>query len=516
MARYLMALDQGTTSSRAVLYDRQCRPAAMVQREIRQIYPRPGWVEHDPWEIWETQLAVAREAISQAGAAGSEIAAIGITNQRETTLLWDRATGQPLANAIVWQCRRTAERCELLRQGGHEGLVHERTGLLLDPYFAATKLEWLLDELPGSRARAERGEICFGTVDTWLIYQLSGGKVHATDPSNASRTLLYNISTLEWDQDLLRLFGVPPTVLPVVVDSSGVCGQTVPELFGHAIPLAGIAGDQQAALFGQGCSLRGMAKNTYGTGSFLLMNTGEAAPKECEGLLRTVAWRMDGVTTYALEGSVFASGAAVQWLRDGLHIISHAADSEEVARTVPDAGGVYMVPAFAGLGAPYWDPYARGALLGLTRGTTRAHVVRAALEAIAYQTRDVMELMERCAGVKIAELRVDGGAVGNQFLMQFQADMLGVPVQVPQIREVTSLGAALLAGLAVGWWDGLEDVGRLWREARRYVPMMPPSERERLYGGWRHAVARCRGWLSGLGEPPPLPVGPGRSGMGEP
>src|SRR5690606_24989595 len=430
-----------TTSSRAILFDREGRVVAVAQQEFRQRYPQPGWVEHDPEEIWATQLATAQQVLNQAGVSPADVAAIGITNQRETTVLWDRTTGKPVAPAIVWQDRRTAGMCDALKAEGAEAVVREKTGLVLDPYFSATKIAWLLDNVPGLRARAERGEIAFGTIDSWLVYRLTGGRVHATDYSNASRTMLLNIHTLAWDDELLALFGrIPKAILPQVLPSSHIYGETDPALLGAPIPIGGIAGDQQAALFGQTCFDAGMAKNTYGTGSFLLLNTGTRPVASRNGLLTTVAWGVGGQVSYALEGSVFVTGAAVQWLRDGLGIIASAAETEALALSVEDTGGVYLVPAFAGLGAPYWDPYARGIPVGITRGTTRAHVVRAALEAIAYQTVDVMQAMEQDAGVPLRALRVDGGAAVNDFLMQFQADLLNVPVERPAVTETTALG----------------------------------------------------------------------------
>ncbi len=494
---YVLALDQGTTSSRAILFDHRGRVVAVAQREFRQMYPRPGWVEHDPEEIWFTQLSTAREALQRAGVAAADVAAIGITNQRETTVLWDRATGTPVAPAIVWQDRRTAGMCDALKAQAAESLVRAKTGLVLDPYFSATKVAWLLDNVAGLRARAERGEIAFGTVDAWLVYRLTGGRVHATDYSNASRTLFFNIHTLSWDDELLELFGrVPRAVLPEVKPSSAIYGATAPDLLGAAIPIGGIAGDQQAALFGQACFEVGMAKNTYGTGSFLLLNTGAKPVASEHGLLTTVAWGMGGEVTYALEGSVFVTGAAVQWLRDGLGLITNAAETEALANSVPDTGGVYLVPAFTGLGAPYWDPYARGALVGITRGTTRAHIVRAALEAIAYQTCDVMRAMEQDAGVPLRALRVDGGAAVNNLLMQFQSDVLGVPVERPAVTETTALGAAYLAGLAAGVWQSQDEIRAQWHLDRRFEPAMEADRREQLLAGWRRAVERSLGWAA--------------------
>lgn len=494
---YVLALDQGTTSSRAILFDHRGRVVAVAQREFRQMYPRPGWVEHDPEEIWFTQLSTAREALQRAGVAAADVAAIGITNQRETTVLWDRATGTPVAPAIVWQDRRTAGMCDALKAQAAESLVRAKTGLVLDPYFSATKVAWLLDNVAGLRARAERGEIAFGTVDAWLVYRLTGGRVHATDYSNASRTLFFNIHTLSWDDELLELFGrVPRAVLPEVKPSSAIYGATAPDLLGAAIPIGGIAGDQQAALFGQACFEVGMAKNTYGTGSFLLLNTGAKPVASQHGLLTTVAWGLGGEVTYALEGSVFVTGAAVQWLRDGLGLITNAAETEALANSVPDTGGVYLVPAFTGLGAPYWDPYARGALVGITRGTTRAHIVRAALEAIAYQTCDVMRAMEQDAGVPLRALRVDGGAAVNNLLMQFQSDVLGVPVERPAVTETTALGAAYLAGLAAGVWQSQDEIRAQWHLDRRFEPAMEADRREQLLAGWRRAVERSLGWAA--------------------
>ncbi|HEY8418453.1 MAG TPA: glycerol kinase GlpK [Limnochordales bacterium] len=495
--RWVLALDQGTTSSRAILFDEQGRAVAIAQQPFRQHYPRPGWVEHDPEEIWATQLGTARGVLAQAGVAPEDVAAIGISNQRETTVLWERATGRPVAPAIVWQDRRTAGMCDALKGQGAEALVREKTGLVLDPYFSATKIAWLLDNVTGLRARAERGEIAFGTIDSWLVYRLTGGRVHATDHSNASRTMLFNIHTLAWDEELLELFGrVPRAILPQVLPSSHIYGETDRNLLGAPIPIGGIAGDQQAALFGQACFDAGMAKNTYGTGSFLLMNTGDQPVASQHGLLTTVAWGVDGRVSYALEGSVFVTGAAVQWLRDGLGIIGNAAETQALALSVPDTGGVYLVPAFTGLGAPYWDPYARGLLIGITRGTTRAHVARAALEAIAYQTVDVVRAMEQDAGVPLRALRVDGGAAVNDFLMQFQADVLNVPVERPGVTETTALGAAYLAGLAAGVWQSRDDIRSRWHLDRRFEPAMEDARRTELLSGWRRAVERSLGWAT--------------------
>ena len=494
MGRYVLALDQGTTSSRAILFDHGGRVVAVKNQEFRQIYPRPGWVEHDPYDIWHSQLQVAREVMQMAGVGPGDIAAIGITNQRETTLVWDRATGDPLHNAIVWQDRRTADLCGRIKDQGQEALFREKTGLVVDPYFSGTKIAWLLDNVPGLRARAERGEVAFGTVDTWLIWKLTGGRVHATDYSNASRTLIFNIHTCDWDDELLGILGIPRAMLPEARPSSGVYGETDPAVLDGAIPIAGVAGDQQAALFGQACFSPGMAKNTYGTGCFMLMNTGRRAVPSQKGLLTTIAWGVDGTVEYALEGSIFIAGAVVQWLRDELKIIQHAAETEPLARSVSDTGGVYLVPAFVGLGAPYWDPYARGTIVGITRGTGRAHLARAALESIAYQTRDVLGAMEADSGLTLSALRVDGGAVVNDFLMQFQADVLGVPVDRPVVNETTALGAAYLAGLAVGFWKSREEIEQFWQRDRRFEPAMPEDVRERLYAGWRRAVERAKGW----------------------
>ncbi|RTI38238.1 glycerol kinase, partial [Thermus scotoductus] len=446
--KYLLALDQGTTSSRAILFSLEGRPVAMAQREFRQLYPRPGWVEHDPLEIWESQLGVAQEALRQAGVEAREVVALGLTNQRETTLVFERGTGRPLYNAIVWQDRRTASLCQELKAQGLEPLFRERTGLLLDPYFSGTKLAWLLENVPGLRGKAERGEALFGTVDTWLLYRLTGGKVHATDLSNASRTLLFNLHTLSWDEELLEVFRVPRAMLPEVRPSDGDFGETLPELFGRAIPIRGVLGDQQAALFGQAALERGEGKCTYGTGAFLLLNTGERPVPSPKGLLSTVAWSVRGKVSYALEGSVFMAGAVVGWLQ-GLGLIRESAEVEALAREVADSGGVYLVPAFTGLGAPYWDPYARGAILGLTRGTTKAHLARAALEGVAFQMVDVVRTMEE-AGTPLKELRVDGGMVENALFLQIQADLLGVPVLRPKVTETTALGAALMAGVGAG------------------------------------------------------------------
>jgi glycerol kinase len=492
--RYVLALDQGTTSSRAIAFDAAGGVRATAQAEFRQIFPQPGWVEHDAEEIWRSQLEVAREAIANARARPRDIAAIGITNQRETTILWDRATGAPVANAIVWQDRRTADECARLKRDGHEPRVAARTGLVLDPYFSGTKLAWLLEHVPGARARAEAGELAFGTVDSWLVWKLTGGRLHVTDPSNASRTLLYDIGRGAWADELLALFRVPAAVLPEVRPSSAVLGETDPRLFGSPIPIAGIAGDQQAALFGQACHAPGMAKNTYGTGCFMLLHTGDARVASRHGLVTTRAASATDRAEYALEGSVFIAGAVVQWLRDGLGLIRSSRDVEPLAASVPDSGGVHLVPAFAGLGAPHWDAYARGAMLGVTRGTTAGHLARAALESIAFQSAEVLAAMQRDAGEALAELRVDGGATANDLLMQFQADLLGVPVARPRVLETTALGAAYLAGLATGVWAGADEIAAQWRRERVFEPRMSRDEAESRLAGWLRAVERAKGW----------------------
>jgi glycerol kinase len=498
MAQYVLALDQGTTSSRAILFDGDGQPAHVAQREFPQIFPAPGLVEHDPEAIWESQLATARDAIARAGIGARDIAAIGITNQRETTIVWERTTGRPIYNAIVWQSRLTAPVCDELIRRGLADVVRAKTGLVIDPYFSGTKLKWLLDNIPGARERAARGELLFGTVDTFLIWRLSGGMAHVTDFSNASRTLLFNIHTLDWDDDLLRELDVPRAMLPHVLPSSFEYARTEPSLFGASIPIAGDAGDQQAATFGQACFRPGMVKNTYGTGCFMLLNTGEQPRASQNGLLTTIGWALGSAEqpriTYALEGSVFIAGAAVQWLRDGLGIIAQSVDVEKLAASVPDAGGVYVVPAFVGLGAPYWDARARGGILGLTRGSTAAHVARAVIESMAYQTRDVLEAMQADAGLALQAVRVDGGASINDILMQFQADQLGVPVQRPTVRETTALGAAYLAGLAAGFWRDQEELASHWTLDREFTPATPAAERTRLYAGWRKAVSRVRDW----------------------
>jgi glycerol kinase len=497
MTTYVLALDQGTTSSRAILFDRRGALVATAQKEFRQLFPQPGWVEHDAGEIWSTQLACAQNVLRESGAQPSDIAAVGITNQRETVVLWDRASGAPIANAIVWQDRRTAERCAELRAAGVEERVRARTGLVIDPYFSATKLGWLLDHVPGARSRAERGELAFGTVDSWLIWNLTAGREHVTDVSNASRTLLLDLETLDWDDELLAIFGIPRAVLPRVTGSSEVVGRTVESLFGAPIPIAGIAGDQQAATFGQACFTPGMAKNTYGTGAFLLMNVGPSPQPSANRLLATAGWKLnDGSRAYMLEGSVFVAGAVVQWLRDGLGLFANSDDVEALARQVPDAGGVSLVPAFVGLGAPHWDPEARGTMIGLTRGTTKAHVARAALESIAFQSFDVLEAMQRDAARPLTELRVDGGASKNDLLMQFQADIMGVPVVRPVITETTALGAAYLAGLATGFWSGQEEIAALWMPERRFEPAMDAGRRNAMVAQWRRAVDRSRHWAA--------------------
>ncbi len=496
-ASVLLALDQGTTSSRAILFDRQGRLLAVEQREFAQHFPQPGWVEHDAEEIWHSQLAVAHAVLRRQGLGPRDVAAIGITNQRETTVLWDRATGEPLAPAIVWQDRRTTGACDALRAAGHEPDIQQRTGLVLDAYFSATKLAWLLDHVPGARARAERGELAFGTVDSWLIWRLTGGRVHATDPSNASRTLLFNLHTLDWDDVLLECFRIPRALLPAVRPSSGDFGSCDVAHFGGPIPIAGVAGDQQAATFGQACFREGMAKNTYGTGCFMLMNAGTRPVHSRHRLLGTVGWRLAGqAPVYCLEGSVFMAGATVQWLRDGLQMIRQAAEVEALAASVPDSGDVFLVPAFAGLGAPHWDGHARAALLGMTRGTTRAHIARAALDAIALQSADVFEAMAADAGLPLTELRVDGGASANDLLMQLQADALGVPVLRPRITETTALGAACLAGLAVGVWRDPQEVAGLWRVDRVFEPAVSDDQRQARRARWAQAVARTREWAA--------------------
>ena len=497
MSRYVLALDQGTTSSRAILFDRDGKAAAVAQQEFRQIFPQPGWVEHDPDEIWRSQLACVQQVLKTAGCAVADLAALGITNQRETTLVWERATGKAIANAIVWQDRRTAEFCAMLRASGVEQRVTDKTGLLLDPYFSGTKIAWLLDNVAGARARAERGELAFGTVDAWLMWKLTGGRVHATDVSNASRTLLFSLHTLDWDDELLQLLKVPRSMLPRIVPSSEVIGTTDPELFGGAVKIAGIAGDQQAATFGQACFAPGMAKNTYGTGCFMLMNSGHAPRSSRNRLLCTVGWRLGtkGADTFCLEGSVFVGGAVVQWLRDGLGFFASSGEVEALAAQVPDNGGVYLVPAFAGLGSPHWDPNARGMMIGMTRGTTRAHMARAALESIAFQSAEVLVAMQGDAASPLTELRVDGGAARNDLLMQFQADLVGVPVVRPAVTETTALGAAYLAGLAVGFWSGTDEIASLWRVERRFEPTIAASKRDALLAEWKRAVERAKAWV---------------------
>jgi glycerol kinase len=491
---YILALDQGTTSSRAILFDREGGIKGVAQREFRQIFPQPGWVEHDPLEIWTSQAGVAVEVLAGAGIRARDVAAIGITNQRETTIVWDRRTGDPITNAIVWQDRRTSEACDRLRSDGAETLFRERTGLVLDAYFSGTKLAWILDHVDGARTRAEKGELAFGTVDSWLLWKLTDGRLHITDASNASRTLLFNIHTLQWDDELLRALRVPRRLLPDVRSSSEVYGEVTTALGLESVALGGIAGDQQAALFGQMCTSPGLTKNTYGTGCFMLQNTGARAPLSRHQLVTTVAWTRGGVAEYALEGSVFIGGAVVQWLRDGLGIIRSSSDVEALALSVPDNGDVYCVPAFAGLGAPHWDQYARGVIVGLTRGTTAAHIARAAVESIAFQSADLAEAMQADAGMRLAELRVDGGAARNDLLMQFQSDLIGAPVVRPQITETTAAGAAYLAGLAVGFWKSSDEIAGQWRTERRFEPTMPESRVRELRGRWTQALERAKGW----------------------
>jgi len=494
--QHILALDQGTTSSRAIVFDRAGGVVSSAQREIVQIYPRPGWVEHDPLEIWASQEATAAEAMARAGLSGEDLAAVGVANQRETAILWDRETGKPVHNAIVWQDRRTADACARLRKDGCEPMVTSRTGLRIDPYFSATKLRWLLDNVPGAGERAAAGKLCFGTVDTWLLWQLTGGRLHVTDPSNASRTLLFNIHTGAWDAELLALFGIPRAVLPEVRTSSEVYGEVGRRHFPAGAPIAGIAGDQQAALFGQACFRPGMAKNTYGTGCFLLMNTGDRAVPSTNNLLTTVAWRIADRTEYAIEGSVFTAGAAIQWLRDELRIVATAQEVDALAASVPDAGGAYLVPAFTGLGAPHWDPFARGAFVGITRGTNRAHLCRAVIEAIAFQSADLIGCMERDSGIALHELRVDGGAARSAPLLQFQADLLGVPVVRPRIAETTALGAACLAGLATGFWSGRDEIARTAAGDVEFKPSRDQSVMEEYRRGWTRALACAKGWAS--------------------
>ncbi len=492
--KYILALDQGTTSSRAIIFNHEGGVVASKNQEFEQIYPQPAWVEHNPDEIWSSQLAVAQAVLKQTNLTAADIAAIGITNQRETAVVWDKTTGKPVMNAIVWQDRRTAGFCDQLKAEGWEPKIREKTGLVIDAYFSGTKVKWILDNVPGVRERAERGEVIFGTVDSYLIWRLTGGKVHVTDYSNASRTLLFNIHTLDWDDEVLQRFGIPRAMLPQPKQSSEVYGQADESLFGAAIPIAGDAGDQQAATFGQACFEPGMAKNTYGTGSFMLMNTGEKAEVSKSGLLTTIGWGIGGKVTYCFEGSIFITGAAVQWLRDSLKLIGNASETEALASSVNDTGGVYVVPAFVGLGAPYWDQYARGTIVGLTRGSGRAELTRAVLESTCYQTRDVAEAMEADSGIQLKELRVDGGMVANNWLMQNQADILGVTVQRPVVAETTALGAAYLAGLAVGYWNGLGDVTSNWKVDRVFTPSMDAQTRDKLYRGWQRAVERSRDW----------------------
>jgi glycerol kinase len=493
---HILALDQGTTSSRAIVFDHDGKVRAVAQREFRQIFPRAGWVEHDPREIWSSQQGVATEALAAASLRPRDLVALGITNQRETAIVWDRETGEPVMNAIVWQDRRTAAMCDRLRAEGKESLIREKTGLVIDAYFSGTKVAWILENVPGARERAAAGKLAFGTVDSWLVWNLTGGRLHVTDASNASRTLFFNIHTGEWDDELLELLGVPRSLMPEVRGSSEVYGNATAGSGLEDVKIAGIAGDQQAALFGQACFTPGLSKNTYGTGCFLLQNTGEKAPASRHKLVTTVAWRREGRTAYALEGSVFIAGAVVQWLRDGLGIIQASPDVEPLAASVPDNGGVYLVPAFAGLGAPHWDAYARGTIVGITRGTTGGHIARAALESIAYQVADLAEAMQADSGVPLAELRADGGAAANDLLMQFQADLLGAPVLRPAVTETTALGAAYLAGLATGFWKTSAEVARQWKVERRFEPKMARDRAGELRARWRQALERSRGWES--------------------
>jgi glycerol kinase len=496
MSTYILSLDQGTTSSRAIIFDKNGSIISVAQKEFRQIFPQPGWVEHDPNEIWSTQLGVAAEAISKAGLSVENIAAIGITNQRETTVVWERATGKPIYNAIVWQDRRTAAFCDELKAKGTDKIIQQKTGLIIDAYFSGTKVKWILDNVEGAREKAHKGDLCFGTIDSWLLWNLTKGKIHATDVSNASRTLLFNIHTLQWDGELEKIFDIPGNMLPQVRSSSEVYGETQNVLTAHRIPIAGIAGDQQSALFGQMCTQPGMVKNTYGTGCFMLMNTGEKAVPSQNNLLTTVAWKVNGITQYALEGSVFIAGAVVQWLRDGLGIIHSSSEVEALAQKVADSEGVYIVPAFAGLGAPYWDQHARGSIFGMTRGTTAAHIARAALDSIAYQTVDVLKAMESDSGIAIKELRVDGGATVNNLMMQFQSNILNTRVIRPKVIETTALGAAYLAGLAVGYWKDMDEIKAQWEAEKTFIPDMTEVSRNQLYKGWLRAVKATQAWAA--------------------
>lgn len=488
--KYILALDQGTSSSRAIVFDHEGRICATAQKEFPQHFPKPGWVEHDPKDIWSSEASVIAEAITSMGINGLNIAGIGITNQRETTIVWDAETGEPVYNAIVWQDRRTSEYCDSLKEQNLTGFIREKTGLIIDAYFSATKIRWILENVPGARARAEAGKLRFGTVDTWLLWNLTRGECHMTDVSNASRTMLFNIHTLNWDEDLMKLFGIPMSMLPEVHSSSEIYGYTKTTIFAHKVPVAGIAGDQQAALFGQMCTTPGSVKNTYGTGCFLLMNSGTKPITSSHNLLTTIAWKIGDTVNYALEGSIFVGGSVVQWLRDGLGIIQSSSEIESLAMTVPDNGGVYFVPALTGLGAPYWDQYAKGTICGLTRGTTAAHIARAALEGIAFETMDIVNAMEHDAGIKLAELKVDGGASRNNLMMQFQADILGTKVIRPKVTETTAMGACYLAGLATGYWDSLDDIKRQWNADKVFEPLAPAEKVLKLKEGWANAIGR--------------------------
>jgi glycerol kinase len=500
MEKYILAFDQGTTSSRAIVFDRDGNIKSVAQKEFEQIFPKPGWVEHDPNEIWSSQAAVAAEAITKIGINGKNIAAIGITNQRETTLVWDRETGTPVYNAIVWQDRRTSRTCDALKEKGYEAMVKEKTGLVIDAYFSGTKVKWILDHVPGAREKAEAGKLAFGTVDSWLVWKLTQGEQHLTDITNASRTMIFNIKTCEWDTELLEMLDIPPSILPKVVASSEIMAHTKTTIFAHEIPIAGIAGDQQAALFGQQCTQPGMAKNTYGTGCFMLMNTGKLAIQSQNNLLTTVAWKIGEEVTYALEGSIFIAGAAVQWLRDQMGIIKDSAEVEQLAKSVEDNGGLYFVPALAGLGAPHWDQYARGTMVGITRGTNRGHFARATLEGIAFQVMDVLNSMEADSGIEVRELRVDGGAAANNLLMQFQSDCLQAPVIRPQQLETTALGAAYLAGLAVGFWKDLAEVQSQWQKNREFLPEIQAEKVELMVMKWSKALQKSKDWIDDSDE----------------